>query len=99
MSAPAADARRSGVDTMVGLMASVAIFLAVLGVTNFNLSIEGNHFEMRPVRVEVAAGVLALIAAGIGGRHQRLATVAVGVCGVCWFLAMAIAVITEKPLF
>ena len=99
MSAPAADARRSGVETFAGLMSSAAIFIAVIGVTNFNLSINGTHFQLRPVRVEVAAVILALVAAGIGGRHRKLATVAVGFAAVCWFLAMVIAVLTKRPLF
>jgi hypothetical protein len=99
VSAPAADARRSGVETLSGLMASAAIFLAVIGITNFNLSINGRHFEARPVRLEVAAIVLALVAAGIGGRNRKLAGIAVGVAGVGWFLAMVVAVLTRRPLF
>jgi hypothetical protein len=95
----AAGARREGIDTLVGLMAAAAIFLACLGITNFDLSIAGTHLEMRPVRIGVASVVLALVAAGIGGRHQRLAAVAVAVAGVGWLLSMVIAVLTERPLF
>jgi len=51
------------------------------------------------VRVEVAAVTLALIAAGIGGRHRRLAAAAVAITAVCWLLAMTIAVLTQRPLF
>ena len=54
---------------------------------------------MRPVRIGVAAVVLALIAAGIGGRHRKLAAVAVGIAGAGWLLGMVIAVVTQKPLF
>jgi hypothetical protein len=99
LSAPAADARRDGLETLVGLMSAAAIFIAVLGITNFNLSINGTHFELRPVRVEVAAVLLALVSAGIGGRHRKLAAAAVIFAGVGWLLAMIIAVVTKKPLF
>ena len=68
---------RNRLDTIAGLMSATAIFLGVLTITNFNLSIAGNHLEMRPIRIGVAAVVLALVAAGIGGRHERLAQVAV----------------------
>jgi len=94
-----AEARRNGLDTLAGLMAAAAIFIGLLGATNFNLSISGTHLEMRPVRIGVAAVVLALVAAGIGGRHRRLAAAAVAIAGACWVLGMAIAVITQRPLF
>jgi hypothetical protein len=100
VSAPAeAGGRREGVDTVVGLMAAAAIFLSVLAITNFDLSIGGTHFEARPVRIGVAAILLALVAAGIGGRNQRLATAAVAISGVGWLLSMVIAVLTQRPLF
>jgi hypothetical protein len=54
---------------------------------------------MRPVRISVAAVVLALIAAGLGGRHQRLAAAAVAVAAVGWVIAMTVAVVTQRPLF
>jgi hypothetical protein len=41
----------------------------------------------------------ALPAAAIGGRAARLAAIAVGVGALCFALGMAIAVITENPLF
>jgi hypothetical protein len=80
-------------------MSAVAIFVGLLGATNFDLSISGTHLEMRPVRIGIAAVVLALIAAGIGGRHQRLATVAVGIAGFSWLAGMVIAVVTQRPVF
>jgi hypothetical protein len=96
---PEAGQRREGLDTLTGLMSATAIFLAVLGATDFNLSIEGTHLDMRPVRISVAAVVLALVAAGLGGRHRRLAGAAVAIAGACWVIAMTIAVVTERPLF
>jgi hypothetical protein len=93
------DRQREWLDTVVGLMSATAIFVGLLGMTNFNLSIAGTHFEMRPIRIGVAAVILALVAAGIGGRHQRLAAIAVGVAGASWVLGMVIAVVTQRPVF
>ena len=94
-----AENRREGLDTLVGLMSATAIFLGVLGATDLNMSINGTHIQMRPVRIGVAAVVLALVAAGIGGRHRRLAGVAVAVAGACWLIGMIVGVVTERPLF
>ena len=101
MSETAATARpqRDGLDTVTGLMSAAAIFLAVLGATDLHLSIAGENVQMRPVRVGVAAVVLALIAAGIGGRHRKLAALACAIAGAGWLLGMVIAVVTERPLF
>lgn len=90
---------RERIDTLVGLMSAVAIFVGLLSITNLNLSLGGVHFQMRPVRIGVAAVILALIAAGIGGRHSRLAAIAVAVAGVSWVLGMIIAVLTTRPVF
>jgi hypothetical protein len=74
-------------DTIAGFLAAVAIFAAL-----FSLA-------YRPVRIDPFAIVVALIAAGMGGRHQRLAAVAVATASVCFILGMVIAILTEKPLF
>jgi hypothetical protein len=95
----ASDPRRERLDTLAGLMSATAIFVGVLAITNLNLSIAGVHVEFRPIRIGVAAVALALIAAGIGGRHSRLATIAVGVTGVSWVLGMIVAVLTQRPIF
>jgi hypothetical protein len=91
--------QRDRLDTLAGLMSAAAIFVGLLGMTNFNLSISGTHLEMRPIRIGVAAVVLALVAAGIGGRHSRLAALAVGIAGASWVAGMIIAVVTERPIF
>jgi hypothetical protein len=96
---PVQESRREGIDTLAGLMSATAIFIGLLGATNFNLSISGTHLEMRPVRIGIAAVVLALVAAGIGGRHRRLAAAAVAIAGGCWVLGMIIAVVTQRPVF
>ena len=53
----------------------------------------------RPVRVAPAAILVALLAAGIGGRHARLAAFAVAAGAVCWTVGMTIAIATGNPLY
>jgi hypothetical protein len=91
--------RRESLDTVTGLMAAAAIFLGVLTATDLHLTISGENIRMQPVRIGVAAVILALIAAGIGGRHRKLAAVACAVAAAGWVLGMIVAVITERPLF
>jgi hypothetical protein len=74
-------------ETMAGLMAAAAIFLAVMGLA------------FRPVRMTLFAALLALVATAIGGRHRRLAAFALGTAGVCWVLGLAIAIVTRHPLY
>jgi hypothetical protein len=99
VSTPEVSANRDRVDTLSGLMSATAIFLAFLSATDLHLTIAGTDVQMRPVRVGIAAVVLALIAAGIGGRHRKLAAAATAIAGAGWLLGMVIAVITERPLF
>lgn len=99
MSTPEVSANRDRVDTISGLMSATAIFLAFLCATDLHLSIGGTDVQMRPVRIGIAAVVLALISAGIGGRHRKLAAAAVAIAGAGWLLGMIIAVVTERPLF
>jgi hypothetical protein len=40
-----------------------------------------------------------LIAAGIGGRSERLATYAVAIAAVSFAIGLAVAVITSHPLW
>jgi hypothetical protein len=40
-----------------------------------------------------------LVASGIGGRHSRLAALAVAVTGVSWVVGMIVAVVTQRPIF
>jgi hypothetical protein len=43
--------------------------------------------------------LLALLAAALGGRHSRLAVLAIGIGGVCFIVGMSIAVLTDNPIF
>ena len=74
-------------EAVAGLMASAAIFVSMIGLVH------------KPFRVGPVTMLVALIAVGIGGRHSRLATYAVGVAGVCWLLGMTIAILLRRPLF
>lgn len=93
------DRGRERLDTVAGLMSATAVCVGLLSITNLNLSVAGAHFAMRPIRIGIAAVILALLAAGIGGRHSRLAAVAVAVASASWVLGMVVAVVTERPLF
>jgi hypothetical protein len=74
-------------ETIGGLLAAIAIVAALLSLA------------YRPVRLDPFAIVVALVAAGIGGRHQKLAGWAVGIASACFILGMVIAIWAEKPLF
>jgi hypothetical protein len=74
-------------ETIAGFLAAAAIFVSLVGIA------------YRPLRLIPFAVVLALIAAGIGGRAERLATWAVGISAVSFALGMAAAVITSNPLW
>ena len=77
----------STAQTVAGFLAAASIFVSLTGVA------------YRPLRLIPLAIVLALIATAIGGRHLRLATIAVGVGAVCIVVGLAAAVITSNPLW
>jgi hypothetical protein len=99
VSVPEASPQRERLDTLTGLMSATAIFLALLGATDFHLTLSGQDVQMRPARIGLAAVVLALVAAGIGGRHRKLAAIATAIAAAGWFVGMVVAVVTERPLF
>jgi hypothetical protein len=80
--------QRSGAaESIAGLLASLSIFASVIGLA------------YRPGRLIPVALLLALLATAIGGRSRRLAAFAIGVGAVCFVLGMAIAVITDNPIY
>ena len=87
MSVPPAVGRDRPVDAVAGLLAAAAIFVSLMGIA------------YRPARLVPVAILLALIAAGIGGRSSRLANVAVGVSAASFAVGMALAVLTGHPLY
>lgn len=74
-------------DTVAGLLAMLAIFASALGLA------------WRPVRVIPFAILLTLIAGRMSGKQARLTGWALAACVACWTVGMAIAVITENPLY
>ena len=90
------EADRSGYDddasgrpseTVAGFLAAFAIFAALLALA------------WHPLRLLPAAIVVALVAAAMTGRQNRLTLGAVLITAFCFFLGMAIAVITQRPLW
>ncbi len=79
--------RWSATDTVAGLLASLSIFASCLGMV------------YRPVRIIPFAILVALIAARMSERQQRLAGIAVAIGVICWTVGMTIAVVTENPLY
>lgn len=74
-------------DAIAGLLASLSIFVSLISLA------------YRPGRLVPAALLMALLAAAIGGRHQRLAALAIAVGAVCFVVGMAVAVLTDNPLY
>jgi hypothetical protein len=74
-------------EVVAGFLAAAAMFGGLVAIA------------YKPVRIAPVALVVALIAAGIGGRHQRLAALATAVVTVGWVVGMIVCVITERPLY
>ena len=74
-------------ETVAGFLAALAIFISLIGLA------------WHPLRLILPAVVVSMIAAAMGGRHQRLAFAAVIVVAFCFFLGMVISVITQRPLW
>jgi hypothetical protein len=83
---PAED-RYSQADVVAGFLAAAALVAGLFSIV------------YRPARIGPAALVVALIAVGIGGRNERLATWAVAVVSVGWVIGMIVAVVTENPVY
>ena len=81
------DTRWSTADTVAGFLATLSIFASAIGLV------------WRPVRIVPAAILIALIAARMSARNERIAFYAVIAGVICWTLGMTIAVITENPLY
>jgi predicted membrane protein len=74
-------------QTVAGLLSSLAIFTSLIALA------------WHPLRLLPPAIIIALIAAGMVGPHNRLARAAVMICAVCFFLGMTIAVVTSRALW
>jgi hypothetical protein len=74
-------------ETVAGFLAAAGVFVSLVGVA------------YRPLRLIPFAVLISLIAVGIGGRSERLATYAVAIGALCFALGLAVAVITSHPLW
>ncbi len=74
-------------DAVAGLMASAALFASFFALV------------YRPVRIAPFAIAVALVAAAMSERHQRLAALALAVATVSFALGMTIAVLLKNPLY
>lgn len=74
-------------EVVAGFIAAAALFAGLVAIL------------YRPVRIAPVALVIALIAVGMGGRHARLATLAVAVVAIGWVLGMIYAILAGKPLW
>jgi hypothetical protein len=74
-------------ETVAGFLASLAIFVSLISLA------------WHPLRLVIPAILIALIAAAIGGRFQRLAFAAVMISAACFFFGMTIAVVTSRALW
>jgi hypothetical protein len=83
---PAGSRSHSG-EVVAGYLAAFSIFCSVIALA------------WHPLRLLLPAIILAMVAAGMGGRDNRLARYAVGAVAVSFVLSMAIAVAGSRPLF
>jgi hypothetical protein len=79
--------RGAPTETLGGFLAATSIFVSAVGLA------------YRPLRLVPLAIVLALLAAGLGGRSSRLALYAVVTGAACFVAGLAFAVITTHPLW
>jgi hypothetical protein len=74
-------------DPIAGLLAALSIFASLVALA------------YRPGRLVPFAILLALLAASMGGSHRRLAALAIAVGAVCFVVGMALAVLTNNPVY
>jgi hypothetical protein len=74
-------------DAIAGLLAALSVLASALGLA------------YRPARLIPFALLLAVIAVAMGGRNSRLSAAALVIGGVCFVVGMAVAVITNNPVF
>jgi hypothetical protein len=96
---PVVDERLTPAEAVAGFLAAAAIFVSAMTVMNLHLTIQGVSLAFRPIRTGVASELIALFAVALGGGRSRLPAIAVAFCTFGWFLAMVVAVVTNRSLF
>jgi hypothetical protein len=84
---PTSVQRATPAEIVGGFLAAVSIFASIVSIA------------WHPLRLVIASILLALISAGLSGRHQRLAGAAVGIGALSFVLGMSFAVLTSHPLW
>jgi hypothetical protein len=79
--------RTSPSEAVAGFLAAFSIFASLIALA------------WHPLRLLAPAIVLAMVSAGMGGRHRRLAFAAVLIAAACFVLGMTIAVVTQRQLW
>jgi hypothetical protein len=79
-------ARFGAADAVAGVMAAASIALSLIALAE------------RPARLAPIAVVVALVAARMSSRFERLAYSALVIAMVSWVVGMTIAVVTENAL-
>ncbi len=79
--------RSSPRETVAGLMAAGAIFLA------------GFELLYRPFRLAPAALILLMVATVMSSEQQRLIKIAFAAVGICFIVGASLQVITHHPLY
>jgi len=74
-------------EIVAGYLAAIAIFIALIGIV------------WHPLRLVGPAIIVAMVAAGMGGRFQRLAFAAAMIVAACFFFGMLFAVLASHPLW
>jgi hypothetical protein len=72
---------------VAGYLASVSIFISLISLA------------WHPLRLILPSILVALIAAAMAGRTNRLALAAVMIAAACFFFGMTIAVVTSRALW
>ena len=80
-------AQRRSAEVVAGYLAALSIFASVISLA------------WHPLRLVIPAIILALVAAGMGGKQNKLARAAVMIGALAFFFGMAIAVAGQRPLF
>lgn len=82
-------------DAVAGLLGSASVVLSAIAMGGGLLL----SVEAYPARTAPAAIVLALVAARMSARFQRLALKATLFAALAFVVGMTVAVVTESPLF
>ena len=79
--------RGRSTDSIAGYLAAMSIFICLIGLA------------WHPLRLILPGILVAMVAAGMGGRRHRLAFAAVLISASCFFVGMMIAVVTSRSLW